>query len=103
VADSFQPEHLAKLPFGMHDILGNAMGWDHSPSLAELSAGLEQLARRDLLERDVNSPMLVVNAPTTSSSRSRTPWSSRAEATPRCISSRAPATSRCRRHPRWCP
>jgi esterase FrsA len=61
VADSFQPEHLAKLPFGMHDILGNAMGWDHSPSLAELSAGLEQLARRDLLERDVNSPMLVVN------------------------------------------
>jgi esterase FrsA len=61
VADSFRSEHLSKLPFGMHDILGNAMHWNHSPTLAELSAGLEQLSRRDLLNRDTNSPMLVVN------------------------------------------
>jgi esterase FrsA len=61
VVDSFQPEHLAKLPFGMHDILGNAMRWDHSPTLTELSDCLGQLARRDLLDRDTNSAMLVVN------------------------------------------
>jgi esterase FrsA len=61
VVDSFHPENLAKLPFGMHDILGNAMGWDHSPSLTELSAGLDELSRRDLLAQQTNSAMLVVN------------------------------------------
>jgi esterase FrsA len=61
VVDSFHPENLAKLPFGMHDILGNAMGWDHSPTLAELSAGLDELSRRDLLAQQTNSAMLVIN------------------------------------------
>ncbi len=27
VADSFQQEHISRLPYGMHDILGNAMHW----------------------------------------------------------------------------
>jgi esterase FrsA len=61
VIESFHQENLAKLPFGMHDILGNAMGWDHSPTLAELSAGLDDLSRRDLLGQQTNSAMLVIN------------------------------------------
>lgn len=61
VVDAFQSENLAKLPFGMHDILGNAMGWDHSPTLTELSAGLGELSRRDLLAKHTNSAMLVIN------------------------------------------
>jgi esterase FrsA len=61
VADSFEPEHLRNLPYGMHDILGNAMHWDHSPTLDELSAGLGRLNRQDLLVQQRNSSMLVVN------------------------------------------
>jgi esterase FrsA len=61
VADSFQPEHLAKLPFGMHDILGNAMGWDTPPPSRSSAPASNSWPGGDLLERDVNSPMLVVN------------------------------------------
>jgi esterase FrsA len=61
VADSFRPEHLGQLPYGMHDILGNAMHWDHSPTLDELAGGMGKLSRRDLLAQQRNSPMLVVN------------------------------------------
>lgn len=61
VVDSFKPANADNLPFGMHDILGNAMHWDHSPSQAQLSAGLEQLSRKDLLDQRGNSAMLVVN------------------------------------------
>ncbi|HEX4558443.1 MAG TPA: alpha/beta hydrolase [Mycobacterium sp.] len=58
---AFEPENVQKLPYGMHDILGNAMHWDHSPTLDELSAGLGQLNREDLLAQQHNSAMLVVN------------------------------------------
>jgi esterase FrsA len=61
VVDSFGPENVKNLPYGMHDIVGNAMHWDHSPTLHELSAGLGQLNRKDLLARQRNSAMLVVN------------------------------------------
>jgi esterase FrsA len=61
VVDSFRPEHLAKLPFGMHDILGNAMGWDHSPTLDQRSDVLQKLSRRELLAQPPNSTMLVIN------------------------------------------
>lgn len=61
VVESFRPEHLQNLPYGMHDILGNAMHWDHSPGLDELSAGLERLNRQDLLDQKFNATMLVVN------------------------------------------
>lgn len=61
VADSFRPEHIGRLPYGMHEILGNAMHWDHSPTLAELAAGMGKLSRRNLLSQQRNSPMLVIN------------------------------------------
>lgn len=61
VVDAFGPENAAKLPYGMHDIVGNAMHWDHSPTVAELSAGLQKLNRSDLLAQQHNSPMLVIN------------------------------------------
>jgi esterase FrsA len=61
VVDSFEPEHVQNLPYGMHDIIGNGMHWDHSPTLDELSAGIGQLNRRNLLAQQHNSKMLVVN------------------------------------------
>jgi len=61
VVDSFEPEHVQNLPYGMHDIVGNAMHWDRSPTLDELSAGLGRLNRRDLLAQQRNSSMLVIN------------------------------------------
>jgi esterase FrsA len=61
VDESFEPENVKNLPFGMHDILGNAMHWDHSPTLDELTAGLGQLNRQNLLAEHRNSAMLVVN------------------------------------------
>jgi esterase FrsA len=61
VVGAFEGENVRKLPYGMHDILGNAMHWDHSPTLEELSAGLEQLNRQELIAQQRNSAMLVVN------------------------------------------
>ena len=61
VVGAFEAENVQKLPYGMHDILGNAMHWDHSPTLDELRAGLGQLDRRQLLAQRRNSAMLVVN------------------------------------------
>jgi esterase FrsA len=61
VVGAFEAENVQKLPYGMHDILGNAMHWDHSPSLDELGAGLEQLNRQELLAQQRNSAMLVIN------------------------------------------
>ena len=61
VNHAFEPENVQKLPYGMHDILGNAMHRDHSPTLDELSAGLGQLNRENLLAQQHNSAMLVVN------------------------------------------
>jgi esterase FrsA len=61
VAEAFGADNAKNLPFGMHDILGNAMHWDHSPSVDELTAGLEDLSRRNLLAQQCNSSMLVIN------------------------------------------
>jgi esterase FrsA len=61
VVGAFEAENVQKLPYGMHDILGNAMHWDHSPTVEELSTGLEQLNRRELLAQQHNSAMLVIN------------------------------------------
>lgn len=61
VAAALRAHHLERLPYGMHDILGNAMHKDHSPTLDELSAGMGTLIRTDLLALQTNSPMLVVN------------------------------------------
>ncbi len=85
VVESFAPEHLRNLSYGMHDILGNAMHWDHSPTVDELSHHLAGLSRRDLLDRDTNCPRWSSTARTTPSYRNRTLWSSRAGPTPKCI------------------
>ncbi|WAJ45899.1 alpha/beta hydrolase [Mycobacterium sp. Aquia_216] len=61
VVESFEAANVKNLPYGMHDILGNAMQWDHSPTLDELSAGLGGLNREKLLAQQSNSSMLVVN------------------------------------------
>ena len=61
VVGAFEVENVQKLPYGMHDILGNAMHWGHSPTLDELRAGLERLNRQQLLAQRRNSAMLVVN------------------------------------------
>jgi esterase FrsA len=61
VVEAYDPDHVTTLPFGMHDILGNAMHLDHSPTVAELADGLETLSRRTLLDQQSNSPMLVIN------------------------------------------
>jgi hypothetical protein len=53
VVDAFEAQNVQKLPYGMHDILGNAVHWDHSPTLEELSAGLEQLTGRSCLPSKV--------------------------------------------------
>ena len=53
-------EHLAKLPYGMHDIIGNAMHWDHSPTLEDDFRHEESLATvSDLPEQ--HPPMPVIN------------------------------------------
>ncbi len=61
MVSAFESENVQNLPFGMHDIVGNAMHWDHSPTIDELSAGLEQLNRQELLAQQRNSAMLVIN------------------------------------------
>lgn len=61
VAAAFGPDNLARLPYGMHDILGNAMHRDQPPTLDELSAGMVRLNRTDLLAQQGNSAMLVIN------------------------------------------
>ncbi len=61
VDHAFDAENVQRLPYGMHDIVGNAMHWEHSPTLDELSTGLGELRRRDLLAQQSNSPMLVIN------------------------------------------
>jgi esterase FrsA len=61
VKDSFTSEHLGQLPYGMFDIVGNAIGFNAKPTLDELLAAAAQLSRAALLEQPDNSPMLVVN------------------------------------------
>ena len=47
--------------FGMADIVGNAFGFDHSPSDAEMAERRAGMSLRGLLDQDTNSPMLVIN------------------------------------------
>jgi esterase FrsA len=46
--------------FGMDGIVGNALGFDHRPSPAELNAKLDTFSLRALLDQDANAPMLVL-------------------------------------------
>jgi esterase FrsA len=61
IEHAFAPDALQKLPYGMQDIIGNGMGFDRQPSQFEFVSAIEKLARRDLLARPDNSPMLVIN------------------------------------------
>jgi len=46
---------------GMADIVGNALGYDRVPSPHDLSERLASLSLHDLLEQDINAPMLAIN------------------------------------------
>lgn len=61
VVASFTAEHGAALPYGMRDIVGNAMHFGRAPTLTELMTGLGRLSRAELLAQKGNSPMLVIN------------------------------------------
>ena len=58
---AFLPEYQRKLPYGMADIVGNALGFDHPVTVDELSAGARSLVRTELLDLTTNTAMLVVN------------------------------------------
>jgi esterase FrsA len=61
LVESFTAEHGAALPYGMRDIVGNAMHFDRVPTLDELVGGLQHLSRAELLCTKTNAPMLVIN------------------------------------------
>jgi esterase FrsA len=61
VDHAFAPDALRKLPYGMQDIIANDMGFDKQPSETDFLAAAGRLARRDLLGRPDNAPLLVVN------------------------------------------
>jgi esterase FrsA len=61
LVESFTAEHGAALPYGMRDIVGNAMHFDRVPTLDELVGGLQRLSRAELLSAKTNTPMLVIN------------------------------------------
>lgn len=58
---AFTEENLEKLPYGMPDIVCNALGFDSRPSRQEFVTAAARLSRRALLEQAGNSPMLVIN------------------------------------------
>ena len=62
VDKTFGQDVLANMPFGIGDILGDDVGFDHKPSLAELVAAVQTMSRRALLDRTDNAPTLVINA-----------------------------------------
>lgn len=61
IVGSFDADHAAKLPYGMRDIVGNALHFDSVPAQSELLDRLAGLSRADLLAKEDNSPMLVIN------------------------------------------
>jgi esterase FrsA len=61
VDQAFAPSALQNLPYGMRDIIGNDMGFDRQPSVQDFTRAIERLARRNLLGREGNAPLLVIN------------------------------------------
>lgn len=61
VDHAFTPQNAGALPFGMRDILGNALHLDAPPTQEQLVASMAPLSRHDLLDQQSNSPMLVIN------------------------------------------
>lgn len=61
VNGAFTAEHISKVPFGMGDIVGNAMGFTYKPSVEELVQVAQTLSRAKLFDLKKNSPMYVIN------------------------------------------
>lgn len=61
IDQAFARAALEKLPYGMPDIVSNAMAFDHQPTMEEFVGAAAKLSRRALLERTDNAPMLVIN------------------------------------------
>ena len=60
VERSFNPGSK-RYRFGMANIMGNALGFDHPPTAAELDDKMGPFSLRSLLDKDANAPMLVIN------------------------------------------
>jgi esterase FrsA len=61
IDQAFAKDALEKPPYGMSDIVSNAMGFDRQPAVPEFVSAAARLSRRALLERSDNAPMLVIN------------------------------------------
>ena len=59
--ESFTAEHLDRLPYGMRDIIGNAMHLDRPPDNHEFVTSMGRLSRANLFTAELNSQMLVIN------------------------------------------
>jgi esterase FrsA len=61
VDKAWREDNAKNLPFGMPNIIGNDMGFDHELTSPELLSAVAQFSRRSLLDRSNNCPMLVIN------------------------------------------
>jgi esterase FrsA len=61
VVHTFALEHLRRLPHGMADVLGNAIGYRNPPTAVQVAVSVGTLSRARLLHGTTNAPMLVVN------------------------------------------
>jgi esterase FrsA len=59
VDQAFSPDRT--WAYGMADIVGNALGYDQVPSPDDLSERLATMSLHDLLDQDINAPMLAIN------------------------------------------
>jgi esterase FrsA len=61
VLHSFEADQIQALIYGMRDVFGNAAGFTAVPSLDQLVEVAGRFPMTDLLDRDTNSPMFVIN------------------------------------------
>jgi esterase FrsA len=61
VLNAFAPENIAGLMYGMKDIFGNAAGFTQVPTIEQITAVSGSFALGDLLGKDTNCPMFVIN------------------------------------------
>jgi esterase FrsA len=59
VDQAFSPDRT--WAYGMADIVGNALGYDQVPSPDDLSERVATMSLHDLLDQDINAPMLAIN------------------------------------------
>ena len=58
VRDSFTADHIGKLPFGMFDIVANAVGYDAKPTVDQLVSDMKTLSRASLALFHLDAPRL---------------------------------------------